>query len=80
MVKKKELFILHDVDGRIYFEALQQLMNEKIVGTIKYRETSVVKRLLSAILKKKDVSLWFKRGIQNTLFRFQLPFLKNKTI
>ncbi|USC57955.1 hypothetical protein NE241_08775 [Klebsiella pneumoniae] len=53
MVKKKELFILHDVDGRIYFEALQQLMNEKIVGTIKYRETSVVKRLLSAILKKK---------------------------
>ncbi|HFY9811774.1 TPA: hypothetical protein ACIITX_004771, partial [Klebsiella pneumoniae] len=80
MVKKKELFILHDVDGRIYFEALQQLMNEKKVGTIKYRETSVVKRLLSAILKKKDVSLWFKRGIQNTLFRFQLPFLKNKTI
>lgn len=80
MGKERDLIILHDVDGRIYFEALQQLMNDKAVGNIKYRETSVVKKILSAILKRKNVSTWLKRGVQNTLFRLQLPFLKNKTI
>ncbi|MCW1874111.1 glycosyltransferase family 4 protein [Erwinia sp. INIA-01] len=80
MKENKDLIILHDVDGRIYFEALKKLSDDKLIGSIKYRETSVLKKMLSAIIKRKDVSLWFKRGLSNTLFRLQLPFLKNKTI
>ena len=79
-VKRKDVIIVHDVDGRIYFEAIQELKKENLISSLKYRETSVVKRILSSIYKRKDFVLWLKRGVANSFFRMCLPFVKNKTI
>lgn len=78
--KKQEIIILHDVDGRIYFDALKKLEQDGVISKIIFRETSVIKKILSTILKKKDFRIWLKRGLYNLLFRLQLPFIKNKTI
>lgn len=42
----KEVIILHDVDGRIYFDGIKHLLENGEINEIKYYESIVIKRLL----------------------------------
>lgn len=44
----KEVIILHDVDGRIYFDGIKQLLENGEIDEIKYYESIVIKRLLKS--------------------------------
>lgn len=71
---KKDVIILHDVDGKIYFESVQKLKDENYLTSISYYETSVFKRFVKALLKKQDVKLEFYRFFKNIKFRFSMFF------
>ncbi|WP_191112961.1 glycosyltransferase family 4 protein [Acinetobacter lwoffii] len=77
---KKDVIILHDVDGEIYFDAVKLLKDEGIIDKLSFYETSVFKRLLKAIINKNNVRKEFMRAIKNLIFRFKMLFIKDKLI
>ncbi|MFV8844166.1 glycosyltransferase family 4 protein [Serratia fonticola] len=77
---KKSIIILHDVDGRIYFQGIEALKNAGEVTEIVYRETSVFRRLVSAIVKRTINRETIIRALNNLWFRVKLPFIKDKII
>lgn len=80
MTKKNSVIILHDIDGRIYFKAISNLVVSGDIHEVIYRETNVFKKIIGSFLKRKDIKINFQRFINNFLFRIQVPFLKNKII
>ena len=76
----RKIIIAHDVDGRIYFDAIKSLSDHQKISPIKYREVSVFKKTLSAIYKKNNIKLWLKRFFPNLFFRFSVPFIKDNII
>lgn len=76
----KQVIIVHDVDGRIYFDAVKKLFDDERISSLTYRETSIFRKTVVSILKKREPKLWFKRIIPNLIFRLSVPFIKNKTI
>ncbi|RFS29454.1 glycosyltransferase [Acinetobacter sp. SWAC5] len=77
---KKDVIILHDVDGKIYFDAVKFLKERNEIENLSYYETSVFKRLLKAILKRNNIRQEFFRSIKNFIFRFKIFFIKDKVI
>ncbi|EJR0356123.1 group 1 glycosyl transferase [Klebsiella variicola] len=76
----KEVIILHDVDGRIYFDGIKHLLENGEINEIKYYESIVIKRLLKKILHRNLSVRDIKAFINNLSFRLKVPFLKNKTV
>lgn len=77
---KKEVIVLHDVDGRIYFQALQQLSDSNKIGDITYYEIFVIRKILSSIVKRRFGKTNLKRILNNIKFRLSVPFIKDKII
>lgn len=80
MQNLNKVIILHDVDGRIYFDAIQKLKDNGKIESIDFKETSVVKRLIRALIRRENIYNEIKKGINNFLFRLKLPFIKNYII
>lgn len=76
----KNIIILHDVDGRIYFQGVECLKQEgKIKGVI-YRETSVFRRLFAAVIKRTLNRDTLVRALNNFWFRMKIPFMHGNVI
>ena len=74
------LIILHDSNGRPYFEAIEHLKNDGIINKVVYRETAVFKKFLRDIIKRR-ININSARQIYNNfIFRLSVPFIKNYTI
>jgi len=80
VVMKKSVIILHDVDGKIYFDAVQLLKDKERIEKLEFYETSIFKRIVKALLKRKKIKEEFLRGIKNFIFRLKLLSVKDKTI
>ncbi|HBU1811808.1 TPA: hypothetical protein MCS17_005427, partial [Klebsiella pneumoniae] len=76
----KEVIILHDVDGRIYFDGIKQLLENGEIDEIKYYESIVIKRLLKKVVSRNISASDIRTFKNNLLFRLKIPFIKNKTI
>jgi len=76
----KSIIILHDVDGRIYFDGIKKLHNDGSLEEIKYYESIIFKRLIKSILYRNLTLQKVKAFWKNFLFRLQVPFIKNETI
>lgn len=66
--------ILHDLNGRPYFEAL-----EKVVK-LDYYESSIIKLIIRAVVKNDYANLSLIRIWKNLIFRFKVPFISGDTI
>ncbi|MGL5387009.1 MAG: glycosyltransferase family 4 protein [Serratia sp. (in: enterobacteria)] len=78
--KKDSIIILHDVDGRIYFQGVELLKEEGVIGNIVYRETSVFRRLLAAAVKRTLNKETLIRAWNNLWFRLKMPFMHDNVI
>lgn len=72
------MIILHDLNGRPYYEALDKIAKDSN-SKLEYYESSVLKLFIRAIVKK-DFKNIFLNAIKNILFRVKLPFIKNEKI
>ncbi|MCW7548262.1 glycosyltransferase family 4 protein [Photorhabdus sp. APURE] len=80
--KENKVIILHDSNGKPYYEAIEFLFKKNILsGKIVYYESSVLFILLRALKNNKKINLDFcSRLYKNFIFRLMLPFLSGKTI
>ncbi|MDE8601621.1 glycosyltransferase [Marinomonas sp. RSW2] len=76
MSKKRELIILHDLDGRPYYKALESLDFSRV----RFVESSIFRILARDFLKNKNIFFSIRRFFKNLLFRLSVPFIKNKVI
>jgi len=67
----KQVFVLHDFDGKPYFKALETVAN------VTYLNTRPFRFLLRDLFKYKKVQA---ETIQSLLFFFKMPFVKDKVI
>lgn len=75
-----EIIILHDIDGRIYFESIHNLCRDLRGHEPVYRESVVFRRLIAAILKRRNFKSALMVFLNNFWFRLAVPFLSGKTI
>ncbi len=77
----REVIVLHDSDGRPYFEAIEYLKKEKKIKSITYYESVVIKEFLKCTLKKNISQInCLKTFIKNFKFRLKVPMVTGKTI
>lgn len=76
----KNIIILHDVDGRIYFDGIKKLYNDEKLDDIKYFESIVIKRLIKSLLLKKISINVLRVFLKNFIFRLKVPFIQNQVI
>jgi len=76
---KKEIIILHDLNGKPYYEAVEFYAKKNNIK-LSYYESSVFKLFIRDIIKKQFSLLTIRRTIKNLIFRLKVPFIKNKTI
>jgi len=74
-----KIIILHDLNGKPYYEAVEYYTKQKNIKCI-YYESSVFKLLIRDIVKKQFSLKSIQRTIKNTIFRFKVPFIKDSTI
>ena len=71
--------IVHEFNGRKYFEAVSELKASDKLGDLRFVDSSVLKQFVRNIFRDK---LSFKtsviRAFRNQIFRLQLPFLRDK--
>jgi len=78
-MKDNQIIIIHSLNGKPYFEAVEYLAKKK-EWNVKYYESSIIKLFIRDILKKQFSKNTIKRSLKNLIFRIQVPFIKNKTI
>ena len=78
-MNNNEIIILHGLNGKPYFEAVEQVAR-KNGSKVKYYETSIVKLFIRDIIKKQFSKNTIDRSFQNLLFRLKVPFIKDSTI
>ncbi len=76
----KEIIILHDSDGRPYYKAVESLARSDLDLNVCYRESSILRLCVKAILKRTFDKTFFHRIVQNLLLRFRLPSIENKFV
>jgi glycosyltransferase involved in cell wall biosynthesis len=77
-VKKANVIVLHDSDGRPYFGALEWLVEQEKIGSLNYLETTVVRHLLRhARNRRLGREVWL-RAWRNLCFRLALPWIHDK--
>lgn len=80
MNNNQEIIILHDSDGRPYYEAIHFLNERCRLRKINYFESSVLFLILRTIKKRKFNISDLTKVFKNIFFRLRVPFVKNKTI
>ena len=78
-----DVIILHDSDGRPYYEAIEYLKKHGYINNIYYYESTITKQLVKSLIKKevgKMHNSTLKKIFSNYKFRIRTPFIKNKTI
>lgn len=80
MKELRKVVILHDVDGRVYFSAIEKLNKENKIQSICYRETYVFRKFISIFYRNKFSLEQLNRNFKNLFFRFTLPFLRNNVV
>lgn len=75
-----KVIILHDVDGRIYFQAIKQLSDEGKIDTVVFREVHFLKRLASSVYKRSFSMETLYQFFNNLFFFLSIPFVSGKTI
>jgi glycosyltransferase involved in cell wall biosynthesis len=74
------VIILHDIDGRVYFESIHTLCQDVCGVDPVYRESIVFRRLIAAILKRRNFKNALRIFLDNLWFRISVPFISGKTI
>lgn len=75
----KELIILHDLNGKPYYEAIEYYAKQNNIK-VSYYESSILKLFIRDIIKNSFSLHTIQRSIKNLFFRLKVPFIKNKTI
>lgn len=77
----KNIIMLHDVDGKIYFQALEFLKEKGQVDNVEYYETRITKRLVKCFLRREgNYYDSVKRWMLNFKFRCMVPFISGRKI
>jgi glycosyltransferase involved in cell wall biosynthesis len=78
-LQTKQIIILHDLNGKPYYEAIEYYAQKNNIKVI-YYESSILKLFIRDIIKKQFSINTFKRSWKNLIFRLKVPFVENKTI
>lgn len=78
---RPDIIVVHENNGKKYFEALVQLHIGGSFGSLEFVESTVIRKAVRGLLREKstfkDV---LRRAFVNLIFRIKVPFLKNKII
>ena len=76
-----DVVVVHETDGRKYFEALQWLNSEGLLGSLTYVEASVIRKFARGVFREKvTFTNAVVRAFRNLYFRMQIPLIKGRTI
>jgi len=78
-MRSKQIIILHDSNGKPYYEAVGHYAKNNNIK-VTYYESSIIKLFIRDIVKKQFSLNTIKRTIKNIIFRLKVPFLKDKII
>ncbi|MCP4265487.1 MAG: glycosyltransferase family 4 protein [Candidatus Brocadiaceae bacterium] len=73
------IIILHDLNGKPYYEAIEHFAKLNNIK-INYYESSVVKLLIRYIIKRKLDFISIEKTLKNIVFRLKVPWIKDKII
>jgi glycosyltransferase involved in cell wall biosynthesis len=80
-MKQSEVIVVHEFNGKKYLEALIKLHDDGKIKSLRFVESSVLKKFTRDVLiERTSVFIAFKRALQNAVFRFQVPFIREKTV
>ena len=78
-MSNKKIIILHDLNGKPYYEAVEYYAKNNNIQ-INYYESSIIKILIRDIIKKQFSLNTLKGSWKNFIFRLKVPLENNTTI
>ncbi|MGP1384732.1 MAG: glycosyltransferase family 4 protein [Thainema sp.] len=73
--------IIHEFDGKKYFEALTYLRSDNKISTLLIVESSIIKHFVRSLLRNKQkIGYALFRVYKNSIFRFQTLYIRDNIV